>query len=426
MVPSRTSIKEAIQQAEWDLVLIHRSQAASEEELRQAIESFQSVCQKLIAFGPEVVGPLRELVLSTQFGDFNQSQTAARILPELPFPEAAQVLLEAALSPDPVTANRGWQNLQCLPPSEGNFQMLAEAFTAPTRNDAERHKQHLLIDALGRQSVPAFFQAAEQWIQDGSDTYVRRSLAISLSADGRPEAVAILRAAMNDHDAIVQIRAIFGLILAGEQELLGRLLDAAQARTVGVRIEAISWLGRLSLPTVAQPVLNGLSDTSTKVQMASIVGIHDLGVRESLIPLTDVLNHRSIQIVEQAAIMLRKLVGCDLPYAWEGRRLTPASVVAVQELCHHIYNNWEPGSRYLHGKLMTIRELADSLLLHHAAFWILAGMTGQRFDFVSSGDILVNWHSIQRWCLWTKEHESDFQPGLWYYLGHLQDTEEAN
>lgn len=421
MVAER-DINEIVQRAELALVSLHRMPNPSETELAQVIESWQLSCQTLFTAGSEIVELLRELVFGTQYVSFSQAQTAARLLSELSFPESTQALLDAAFSPDIVVANHGWQALRCLPQSEANFLMLLEAFNRPVSNDREEHCQRLLIDALGRQTLPAFYPAAAQWMQEHSDKYVRRSLAMTLAVVGGTDAIPILQSVLNDPDDIVQIRAAFGLILCGQIELLERPLEALQSRVVEIRSEAVNWLGLIPLPSVTQLLLTQLSDRSTQVRMSCIVRVHDIGVRESLIQLVELLGDRNAQIVEQAAVMLNSLAGVELAYHWQGRRLIPDSIITVREVCEQIYETWIPNYRYLHGQPMTITNLANLLFSYQGqtAYWILVGMTGQRFGFDPRVDILSNWQPAQQWKLWAKNHENTFNPGAWYFLGHLQ------
>lgn len=410
-MPLKENITEAIEQAEWALVPIQRSPAKSQKELRDAVASFRLVCRRLTETGPGTIEPLRKLIFSTNPLEFNKAQTAARILPLLQFPEIPYILLEAALSPDTIISNRGWQNLLYLPKSEDHFRMAADVF------NEHKESQHLLIDAFSNQTVQSFYPFARQCMQENPNPYVRRSLVNMLIAGHEQEAAAILRIALDDNDNIVRIRSAFGLVLYGERELLSILEEAAGSKAAAVRAEAVTWLSRLPLPSVVHTVLKSLKDKSTRVRMDGIAAAHDLGVRESLLLLRDFLDLKSIPLVEQAAVLLQNLAGRDMPYDWKGRRLTSFSVKNVRMLCQNMYDYWDSEYRYLNGRPMNVTALTEALFSHHSAYWILVGMTGHHFDFVPGLDPIFNWEAANKWKSWAHTHEKDFKPGHWYYLG---------
>lgn len=424
---SQIDINETIRQVEWALARLQTVQMLSKEQLQeQVLEPFHSACQQLNSMGPESVAILRAVLFSTHFRDFNRAQTSARILAALRFPEAIQVLLDAALSPDVMVMTRGQRALQYLSPSEAAFHAISNTFSAPAVDEADQQRRKQLIDALGRQMVPEFFAAATLWMQNHPDVYVRRSLAMSLAIVGGSSATTILQTALNDRDTIVKLRAAFGLILAAEQQHLDILIGAIRAKSAPIRTEATTLLGLLTLPTVIQPVLHSLADASTAVRMAAIVRSHDVGVREALIHLADLLTDKNVQVAEQAAALLQSLTGKTLPYQWKERRLTADSVNAVMTDCQQLYNTWQPNIRYLHGQLLTLSRLADALLsgFATAAFWNLVSMTGQHFGFDPRVDILVNYDAYQRWQLWAKEHDEEFRAGYWYYLGQERKVDD--
>jgi HEAT repeat protein len=407
----------ALSRAEWALTAINAG--GTNADMERARTQFRQTVAQLEKSGPAVVPYLRSLVAAGDPLGFSKARTAARLLARLGFDDSARALVDEALSQNLISATVARQALSDLDTSEAHFKILADALTPAASVGAE--VTNALIDALGRQRVPAFYALAESWLSNGDES-IRRSLTLSLVIDGGSEAVRLLEMRREDRDPIVRIRALAGLVFAGQRSLVAVLIQSAETGGIEARYEALKWLGLLPLPETVEPLRQSLRASSPKLRVAALAGVSNAGVAQSLIDLSEALESTDTRTVEQAAALLVRLIGRPLPFEWKGRRLTGTSAKAVQDVSAEVSRQWIDGKRYRAGRLLTVQGLVEELVTSDAqtAFWILAGMTSQRFGFDPHVDQLKNWRSIEEWRAWAARHADAYEPGGWYYRGDVQ------
>lgn len=421
---SSSDVDEAIRQAELALAALSQSPAPPGTDPDRAVASFRAACHALDAVGPRAIEVLARAIASPNPLEFSRAQSAARILAELVDPDAAGALLRAALAHDPASSFRAWFALRNLRRSPAHFAEVAGVamLTAPT--EVEQRRRDLLADALGRQLHAERYAEVAAWASS-QRPYVRQTIVKALARWGGPAAVAHLETALADGDRIVASWAAFGLLFEVEHaDALRVLVASRRAKQAKLRAEVVGLLGLLPHPAAVKPVIESTEDAATGVRLAAIVGAGNAGVRQSLLALSALLDHKSAAVAEQAAAILRDLLGHDPGYTWKARRLSAVSVERVRKLCREIHDQWAPGERHVRGALATAARFADALTGFDtgAASWSLVGMAGQRFGLDPAADVIANWDAIQQVRAWATTQGGALRAGAFYLRGEIMDA----
>jgi HEAT repeat protein len=332
---SSQAVDEAIRAAAEALARLTLP-ALPEDDFAAAVAAFRRACAALAALGASATDSLTRLLNSPEPQDFARAQTAARVLAELGDPAAARALLDAARSADLTRAFRAWFALRLLRRTPESYALLADAAMAspPPADPQRRAGLEQLADALVRQLHPARYDEVAAWAAAHDNAQVRAAVVKALARWGGPEAVPHLRAALTDREPAVSLWAAFGLLWEVEDEAaLQALLAAPKAKQKKPRAEAVALLGWLPAPAAVAPLLEATRDAGEAIRLAAIVGAGNAGVRQSVLALAGLLDHASAATAEQAAAVLPQLVGRDLDYQWEGRKLTRDCVERVRRLC---------------------------------------------------------------------------------------------
>jgi hypothetical protein len=171
-------------------------------------------------------------------------------------------------------------------------------------------------------------------------------------------------------------------------------------------------------------VLAATADRSPLVARAAIVRAGHLGVRASLLAISDQLENKRADLVEQAAWSLRDLLGEDPGFAWMGRRLTPASVAAVRARCRSAHEAWPPRIRHAQGRPITPDAAAKALDGaaggdNQAAYFTLLGMCGCSFGYDPGADVVANREPIRKLRRWATDEHRSLVAGGFYLKGKL-------
>lgn len=415
-----TSVTDTIQKASLLLGQLGQS-GADLTSIESAVLGFRDLCREAT---PSAMHVIVERASTANAFDASAAQAAARMLAEIGGARATQALLELTLSTDLTQSLRGWFALGNLRRSPEHYELVAARAVNASAGVASA--QNLLADALGRQLSADKYGEAMAWAQRHPVSYVRQAMFKALARRGGPEAELFLREALTDDDPVIAGWAAFGLLMEGHHEGAPRapidvLLALQRSKSKEARLEAVTLLGLLPHPESVAPVLDSTSDRVAAVRLAAIVGCGNLGVRESLPALTPLLAHSSPATAEQAAAILRDLLGEDPGYQWQGRALTAASIAEVQGLCQRLSQTWIPGKRYLHGELGSSAGYARAVVegTPSSAFWSLAGMAGQRFDYDPTADVIANWEPLSRLRAWAALEGASLSPGGFYLHGQV-------
>ena len=387
----------------------------------EAIDAFQRACRAIEARGPEAIGPIAALVRLPMPGSSARALAAARILAEIGTTEAAKALVDLALQEDIVVAGRALEALPSMRCSQAAQALLVDAVSRPA-GSAEAQRRSLLADGLGRQLVAEADFEATLWARSHPLAYVRASWARALARTGGAAAQTLLAGLLDDEDAQVRAWAAFGLVLEGRGEALSALVRCAGSRRSDERAAAIGLLGVLPIPDAVAPVIAATADRSPLVARAAIVRAGQSGVRGALLAIAAQLENKRTDVVEQAAWSLRELLGADPGFAWVGRRLTPASAIAVTAKCRATHELWPNGTRFSRGRLLTAEAAARSLdgtygVDPQAAYFTLFGMSGRRFGYDPGADEIANRNAARSLAKWAAEHSAGLIPGAFYFGG---------
>jgi HEAT repeat protein len=386
----------------------------------EAIEAFAEACRAIEDRGPAAIHAIARTVESKDPGMSARATAAARILAEVGTWEAAAALIRIALSDDITVAGRALGALPSMRVSQAAQALLVDAVRTPAPF-VEEQRRSLLAEGLGRQLVAGADFEATAWAAEHPLENVRCAWTRALARVGGPAALAHLPARLDDADATVRAWAAFGLVLEGDLDKLPLLVQCARGRSAGERAAAVGLLGVLPVPEAVTPVLAATTDRSPLVARAAIVRAGQLGVRASLLAISDQLENRRADIVEQAAWSLRDLLGEDPGFAWMGRRLTAASVAAVRGRCRAAHEAWPPRLRHALGRLITPDAAAKALdgAGSQAAYFTLLGMCGCSFGYDPGADAVANREPIRKLRRWATDERRSLTPGAFYLKGKV-------
>jgi hypothetical protein len=345
----------------------------------------------------------------------SRANLACKVLSLLKFTEATEILIELALHPDFIVADRAGRQLLNIKGTEERIELLRKSANSDGTHAGFQIKA-ALINLLATHNLDMLTKC----IETEKNAYYRLALleiAVSRVSDS---SAALFKAFREDQDPGVRCVALSGLILCGNKALTSELVEYISSRKNELRVHGYRWMNRILLPKYIPHFLDGAKDKSAEIRLISLASLHDIGLPQCGEKLLAGLNDKNPGIRQQAAFFLESYTGAKLGYQWSG-----SSILNFGEISRkytEILSSRMKELRYRGDQPLGIPVLIDQLGQFPHGFWQLLSATGQHFKFNPQGDIVDNWHSIREWADWARDQGDTYEPGHFYFLGgRMQD-----
>jgi HEAT repeat protein len=171
---------------------------------------------------------------------------------------------------------------------------------------AQRHRpnyslQQDVISQAEQRAARANRSQAKAALQQSPDPQARQQAAIEVSETGAPDAIASLRAALNDSSSDVRERAALGLAFFSGREVVPALLDALKNPDAQVREKAAIGLALRRDGRAIGPLITAMSDTDPQVREKAAIALGTSGDVRAREALVRALNDPDAQVREKAS-----------------------------------------------------------------------------------------------------------------------------
>ena len=387
-MPDPSLLERQLAQATTALSSVYSPQAIPSTTSLAAAAEFKSVAEAVFREGDAVVAALGEALARPQV-----RFAAARLLAARGDVASLRLLLAAMRDAEETRSSTAGRALMQLRAQADSAELLVGELRARP-SPLLRHS--LLYALLSLPDADLVSRLGALW--PGISAADRVICLETIGARGGSEVLQFLQRAAEDRDSKVVLEAATGLCVRGQRQRMEDLLGGLAAKSPGVRAQAVSGLGRVSLPDGVEGVSRALADGSPTVRLSALL---------SAVFVNDTRLHPRVQALvtdpksdvrHQALSVLREIVG-EPP-------------VPAAEL--------PPGRRLFRGRPARLEDYVE--LLAHPTYGAyaasqLSSATGEPTDFAPGKDLVFNLDAIQRWAAVLAGSAGQRSAGAWYYQG---------
>ncbi len=161
--------------------------------------------------------------------------------------------------------------------------------------------QQEVISRADRLAARATQSQAEAVLQQSPDPQKRQQAALEIADAGGTDAIASLRAALNDSSQDVREKAALGLAFLSGREVVPALLEALANRDPQVREKAAIGLALRRDERAIAPLITAMSDVDSQVREKAAIALGTSGDPRARDPLLRALNDPDPQVREEAS-----------------------------------------------------------------------------------------------------------------------------
>jgi HEAT repeat protein len=161
--------------------------------------------------------------------------------------------------------------------------------------------QQDVMSRADRLAARATRSQAKTVLQQSPDPQERQQAAIVISDAGEPDAIASLRAALNDSSQDVREKAALGLAFLSGREVVPALLEALANRDPQVREKAAIGLALRRDERAIGPLITAMRDDDSQVREKAAIALGTSGDARAREPLLRALDDPDSQVREKAS-----------------------------------------------------------------------------------------------------------------------------